>query len=107
MKRLLLIACATLPLAACAAYGPGYGPPGPALAYDGYYDDYYGSIYDGYWGDGGAFFYRTGARGRYRRGDAAYFRHDMNGFGGDASHFHPMHGMGTGGLHAGVARHHR
>jgi hypothetical protein len=101
MKRLLLIACAALPLAACTTYGPGYGP-GPAVAYDGYYDDYYGPIYDGYWGDDGAFFYRTGAHGHYRRGDGAHFRHDMNGFsGGNMGHFHPMHGMGPSGMHGG------
>jgi hypothetical protein len=102
MKRLLLALCATLPLAACATYG---GPPGPAVAYDGYYDDYYGPIYDGYWDDGGAFFYRTSNHGHYRRGDPNHFRHDMNG-GGDMSHFHPMHGMGPGGPHGGGGHHH-
>lgn len=81
MRKMLLSAGAALILAGCA--GPGY--VGGGVAYDGYYDNAYGPIYDGYWGDGGVFFYRSGHRGRYIRDTGGHFRRDaQNGY-------QPMH----------------
>ena len=89
MKR-FLIAAVALSLGGCAA---GYGHvdyAGGPYAYDGYYDDFYGPIHDGYWGDDGFFYYRGGEHDRaFRRGDAAHFRRDA---GADAGHFHTMQG---------------
>jgi hypothetical protein len=98
MKKALLPLLAALPLAACVAgYDGPYGP-GP-VAYDGYYDDYYGPIYDGYWGNGGVFYYRSHEHGRLIADRGNHFRHDMGGAGpggrggpGGGGHFHPMHG---------------
>ncbi len=67
MRRLLLATAALLPaltLGACVGEGyyggrDGYGYAGP-VAYDGYYDDFYGPVYDGYWGTDGAFYDRGG-----------------------------------------------
>jgi hypothetical protein len=84
------------PLSACAG---GYGTGGVAYAggsyaYDGFYDDYYGPIYDGYWGDDGGFYYRRGPSDRrFVRGDAAHFNRSGNAGG----HFHPMQGSMTPG----------
>jgi hypothetical protein len=113
-KKLLIALAATLPLAACAGYYGG--PVGPGVAYDGYYDDYYGPINDGYWGDGDVFYYRNHAHGRYVADRSGHFRHDMGapgnpggpGPGGPGGHgFHPMHGMGPGpgGPHGGRGHH--
>jgi hypothetical protein len=112
---MLLALCATLPaLALSACYDDGYyggvGYAGGPYGYDGYYDDYYGPIYDGYWGDDGAFYYRGSNRDRhFHRGNPAHFRHDGNGGG----NFHPMHGSFNpgGGMHtphfnAGAMNHH-
>lgn len=83
MRKYLLGAAALLTLAGCA--GPGYVGGGAMAGYDGFYDDYYGPIYDGYWGDGGVFFYRSHPHGRYIRDGGGHFRHDaVNGF-------HSMH----------------
>ena len=76
MKRLMIALCAALPIAAggCATTGYGYG--GGPYAFDGYYDDFYGPVYDGYWGDDGFFYYRGHAEDRrFVRGDAAHFSH--------------------------------
>jgi hypothetical protein len=106
MKKALIAALALLPLAACAdEYGyAGPGGPGP-IAYDGFYDDYYGPIYDGYWGGGGAFYYRTSEHGHWRHDHGGHFRHDMGPGPGTGGHsFHPMHGNFTppaGGFHGG------
>jgi hypothetical protein len=85
-----------LPLAACAeGY---YGPEGPGpVAYDGYYDDYYGPIYDGYWGNGGVFYYRTSEHGHFRPDRSGHFRRDMAAEAGPGpGHpFHEMHGNFT------------
>jgi len=93
MKSLILAICAALPLAACTTYGGGHGAVGASFAYDGFYDDYYGPIYDGYWGDGDVFYYRTAHRGHYVRDDSHHFYHDMN-TAPAGGHFHPMHVMG-------------
>lgn len=79
-------------LAACAG-GPGSGYVGynGGWAYDGYYDNYYGPIYDGYWGDDGYFWYRNSEGGHFHRGDRDHFRHD-HPEGGD--HWQTMHGDG-------------
>ena len=108
MKRLILAAglAALLPLGACAgeyaATGGGYpvayaGGPAP-VAYDGFYDDYYGPFYDGYWGGDGGFYYSDGPGHPFRRGDGAHFRHDA------ATGFHAVRGGGHGGgSHGGGA----
>ena len=100
MKRLIIALCATLPalsLTACydgGYYGVGYAS-GP-YAYDGWYDDYYGPIYDGYWGNDGYFYYRNSDHVRdFRRGDQSHFRREG---GGDKFHelrgtFNPSAGM--------------
>lgn len=94
MKKTLLALLGALPLAACAGgYYGGPAGPGP-IAYDGYYDDYYGQIDDGYWGDGDVFYYRPHGHGRYVPDRAHHFRHDMGG-GQPMGGFHPMHGMMT------------
>jgi len=90
----LLMAAATLPLAACVD-GPGPGYAGTPYAYDGFYDGYYGDVYDGYWGDDDAFYYRHGAGERgYTRGDGAHFAHQAPQGGGN---FHQLHGSMTPG----------
>ncbi|MBV9841300.1 MAG: hypothetical protein JOY99_07170 [Sphingomonadaceae bacterium] len=97
MRFKMLALLAALPLAACAAdYYGGPAGPGP-IAYDGFYDDYYGPIYDGYWGDGDVFYYRTGEHGHFRADRSGHFRHDMpgGGFAGTAG------GPGAGGPGAG------
>ena len=83
-----LAACATGPYGPPGG-GPGYYGPEP-VAYDGYYDDFYGPFYDGYWaGDGG--YYYTDAPGHpYHRDTGAHFRRDQ------ASGFHAVHGTGAG-----------
>jgi hypothetical protein len=82
MRKFLLGTGMALMLAGCA--GPGYGGGG-GVAYDGFYDNAYGPIYDGYWGDGDAFFYRSHRHGHYVRDTGSHFRHDaVNGF-------QPMH----------------
>ena len=92
MKKALIPLLLALPLAACAeSYDGPYGP-GPVV-YDGFYDDYYGPIYDGYWGTGGAFYYRTHPNGRFVRDRSGHFRQNMGGAPG--GHFHPMHGSFT------------
>jgi len=112
MRVRFLVALATLPLAGCAG---GYGgvdyvngaPPG-AIAYDGFYDNYYGPIYGGYWGNGNVFYYRHTPHGRFVADRGNHFRR-----GPDASPgFHSMHGMGPGpgagrgGRPSGPGRHH-
>jgi hypothetical protein len=90
MKPLLIALFATLPLAACTTYGGGR--VGASIAYDGFYDDYYGPIYNGYWGEGDVFYYRSGHRGQYIRDDSHHFHRDMAS--APAGNFHPMHVMG-------------
>ena len=98
MKKTLLVAiCAfsALPLGACAD-GHGYGGVnvgvGTPYAYNGYYDDYYGAVYDGYWGDDGGFYYRSSANDRrYRRGDSAHFNQNAPSGG----HYHQIQGSMT------------
>lgn len=86
-KRLILIAAATLPLAACATDdyygGRGYASIGYSdgyYPYSGYYDGFYGPVYDGYWGADDYFYYRSAPTARaYIRGDRDHFRRDNNG----------------------------
>ena len=95
MRLRMLALLAALPLAACA--GGYYGPRGPGpIAYDGYYDDYYGSVYDGYWGDGGVFYYRTGQNGHWRADHGGHFRHDMPQSAGPGPGAGPGSGFGHG-----------
>lgn len=83
MKRIILAltfgaACAGL--GACAEDGYYYGPHDHyyshrPVAYDGWYDGYYGPIYDGYWGDGG-FYYSTGEGRPYVLDRDGHFGHE-------------------------------
>jgi hypothetical protein len=75
VKVILVSAAAAGLLCGCAeGYDVGYyGSPGYAVAYDGYYDDYYGPIYDGYW-DNDVFFYRAHAGDQFRRDSSQHFR---------------------------------
>lgn len=85
IKTILVSIAAAALLCSCAEeYGYGYGPD-VAVAYNGYYDDYYGPIYDGYW-EGDAFYYRPSAGGSFRRDEGQHFRHEA------ASGFHPVRG---------------
>lgn len=81
LRHLLIVGLAAGMMSACADYGVGvgvddyaYGPPAD-VAFDGWYDGFYGPIYDGYW-DNDIFYYRTADTGRYQRGDVAHFRHN-------------------------------
>jgi hypothetical protein len=87
-----------LMLAGCVpAYGPP-PPPGPGpyyggayvvgepIAYDGFYDDYYGPFFDGYWARDGFFYYRRGQEGHFQRDIGGHFRHENH------EGFHPVHG---------------
>ncbi|MGZ3297499.1 MAG: hypothetical protein ACXU8U_06700 [Asticcacaulis sp.] len=55
--------------------------------YDIWYDNYYGGIYDGYWGDDGAYYYRPSRDRSYVRDDARHFRRDR----GDGYHQMRVH----------------
>jgi hypothetical protein len=99
IKAILISAVATGLLGGCEGnYGVGYyGPPGEAIAYDGYYDDYYGPIYDGYWNND-VFFYRNHAGDQFRRDDSQHVRREATqGFhhiGGTAHVQHNEHVRG-------------
>jgi hypothetical protein len=77
IKVILVSAAAVTLLCGCAgSYGVAYnGPPGDVVAYDDFYDDYYGPIYDGYWG-GDGFYYRSQAGGGFHRDDGQHFRRE-------------------------------
>jgi hypothetical protein len=76
-------------LSGCVAYGPpppgpyAYGPyPAEAVAYDGFYDGYYGPFYDGYWARDGYFYYadrnhsfHRDYSGHFRRNAVVGYRH--------------------------------
>lgn len=107
--KIALSVAATLLLAGCApAYGPGPGPyyggayvVGEPIAYDGFYDDYYGPFVDGYWARDGFFYYRRDYHGRFFRDDGHHFRHDTH------EGFHPVHGGAfRGGGRPGGGPHH-
>jgi hypothetical protein len=86
MRVAFLAVSAALALSACAEGGGGYGPyfAGDTV----YYDDAYGPIYNGYWGDGDVFYYSSGRGHAYVRDDAHHFRRDQ------ATGFHSMHTHG-------------
>ena len=99
MRKTLMmlgLSAAVLSLAACAD-GPGdrgagfYGPE--PVAYDGYYDDFYGPFYDGYWAGDGGFYYTDAPGHAYHRDTGNHFRHDS------VSGFHAVHGTGAGRHH--------
>ena len=78
MKSILLAGAAALMLSACMA--PRHevvvaSGPGVAVAYDGYYDGYYGPYYDGFWGDDGYFYY-SDVNHHWVRDDNHHFRRD-------------------------------
>jgi len=96
----LLVAVAATALSACAtevAYGPGPGYPVAAVGWDGYYDDYYGPIYAGYWGNDG-FYYRASTRDGFNHDDGQHVRREASqGFhhiGGAAHVPHGEHRQG-------------
>ena len=96
MKRLIIALCAAIPAAlagGCTTYGSETGLyAGGPYAYEGFYDDFYGPIYDGYWGDDGSFYYRTDGGDRsFRRGDGAHFSRGS----ATGANFHPMQGSMT------------
>ena len=90
-----LVACtviASLSLAACED-DPYYARHHRGLAYaddagyDLWYDNYYGSVYDGYWGDDGWYYYRAARDRPFVRDEARHFRHDRaDGF--NSTHMH-------------------
>ena len=92
IKTLISLGAAGL-LASCA-YGGGYHHDYAAdgVDYDGYYDDFYGSVGDGYWGPDDYFYYSDAPGHPFRRDDAHHFRHDA------ASGFHPVHGHHAGAI---------
>ncbi len=79
MKSLTILAAAAaaaMTLSACEMYGhhgPDYAVSGGYI--DGYYDDAYGPIDGGYWGDDGVFMYR-GADHQFHHDDGGHFRKD-------------------------------
>jgi hypothetical protein len=78
-KTIFVSTAAAILLCGCAeGYGVGYyGPAGDVVAYDGFYDDYYGPIYDGYW-DSDAFYYRGRAGEGFHRDDGQHFRREAS-----------------------------
>ncbi len=76
IRIIVTSAVAAALLCGCAG-GYGYGPGGSVVAYDGYYDDYYGPIYDGYWG-GDGFYYRGHAGDSFHRDDGQHFRREAS-----------------------------
>ena len=97
MKRLAYfaaVAAAAVSLTACMDnMGHHHDGPYAGAFIDGYYDDAYGPVYDGYWGDGDAFYYRGSANGEFRRDEAHHFSRQAG------SGFHSMH------MRAGQAPH--
>jgi len=92
MKRTLITLSLLLTMTACADYD---GHHEGRIAYNGYYDDSYGAIYDGYWGDGDTFYYRSSSHGDYIRDDGHHFRHDASN--APAERFHSFQGKGPRG----------
>ena len=79
MRKLIFLAAAAgmLAVSGCATGGGYYGGADYGYNYTGpadvWYDGYYGAYTEGYWGDGGAFFFR-GVDGRYYRDRDGHFR---------------------------------
>ena len=66
-------------LGACAYGGDhrdGYRTTG--VDFDGYYDDAYGPITDGYWGEDGVFLFTTDQGQSYRRDDEHHVQRDAS-----------------------------
>ena len=94
MKTILTIGAAALMLSACT--GPGHervavdvGVGGAPVAYDGYYDGYYGPYYDGYWGTDGFFYYSDANRHFVRDNDHHFRREPASGFRKVTAHARP------------------
>jgi hypothetical protein len=88
MKRYLITvaaAAAAVSLSACMDMGHPHEGLYAGGYVDGYYDDAYGPMYDGYWGDGDVFYYRANASDTFHRDDAHHFRRDS------AQGFHTFH----------------
>jgi len=88
MAFTLAIAGISIALSSCASPYSVAGSGFASAGYDTYYDDAYGPLYDGYWGDDGGFYYRGGADRPFIRDGGGHFRH------GAASGFHGMHAGG-------------
>ena len=101
MKTLAAIALAAataFSVTACADMNDHHDHYAAGAYIDGYYDDFYGPVDDGYWGVDGGYYYRHGHE--WSRDTGSHFRHEAG------QGFHPMHGSGRGGTHAGGHDHH-
>jgi hypothetical protein len=88
LASVALAAAAAVSMTACAdTYGhhdhyvAGYGV---GIYADGYYDNFYGPVDTGYWGDDGVFMYR-GSDQQYHRDDSGHFRKES------AQGYHAVH----------------
>ena len=99
---LALVIGAAIGLAACEGDYHHHGLyAGADVAYaDGYYDDFYGPLYDGYWGDGDVFYYRTTRDGDFRRDDAHHFTRSAGGGGFHNFHVHAAAPPAQGEMHS-------
>jgi hypothetical protein len=97
---LSMAAAATALLAGCAGmygggdvgYGFGYGGPVALSDCGGYYDDFYGPVDDGCWGNDGAYWYHGGDQ-RWHRDTGGHFGHTA------MNNAHEFHGKGPGAGH--------
>jgi hypothetical protein len=92
MKMILTVGAAALLLSACTtehdrvAVGVGVGAP---VAFDAYYDGYYGPYYDGYWGDDGYFYYSDNNHHWIRDENHHFRRESVDGFNHVVVHARP------------------
>lgn len=92
MKTILATVGLLLMASGCASYDRLTGGD---ILYNGYYDDSYGPIYDGYWGEADTFYYRGGREGPYLRDEGRHFRREAGQQDGESTqHFHAMSGHG-------------
>jgi len=91
MKRALILSIAfgaLVGLGGCTGYYGGAGVGYGYNAYDDlYYDNYYGPVSYGYWGNDGWYYYRDRVSRQYRRDDGRHFRRDA----ADGYHASRMH----------------
>ncbi|MDT7933309.1 MAG: hypothetical protein RQ833_01715 [Sphingomonadaceae bacterium] len=107
----LALAASAATLGGCASdyYGSGYSASigyGRPYYYSGFYDGFYGPVYDGYWGVGGAYYYRRLPTERfYYRADPGHFYRYRPRYGGNwqpfRHEFRPAPGLRTPGWHGG------
>lgn len=96
MKIFVIAAVAGAALLTSACADDYYGPRHLRgdRAYSVYYDNYYGPVRDGRWGDDGYYYYRGQGRDDYVRDDAHHFRRDA---------YDGYRGMSYDGAGAGVS----